>query len=86
MVIIGLLPPKSIPPLGTLSKAKGLILRVAGVLHVLFHLDKPDDIPSIISEAALQAAENYVDLCCQHTAFLAGKGDIEDAIFKIQKG
>ena len=56
------------------------------MLHVLFHLDTPDDIPSTISEAALQAAQNYVDLCCQHTAFLAGKGDIDDAIMKIQKG
>lgn len=69
-----------------LSKSKGLILRVAGVLHVLFHLDTSGDIPTIITEDALKAAEDFIDVCCQHTAYLAGRGDIDDAIFKIQKG
>ena len=47
-----------------LSKSKGLILRVAAVMHVLFHLDSPGEIPTTISEAALKAAQDYVDAYC----------------------
>ena len=72
---------------GMLSKAKGLILRVAGVLHVLFHLGSPvGDIPQEISTDALKAAENYVDVCCQHVGYIAGRGDMQGAILQIQKG
>ena len=72
--------------IGMLSKSKGLILRVAGVLHVLFQLDTPDDIPDTISELAIIAAQDFVDVCCQHTAFVAGRGDIQDAIQQLQLG
>ena len=74
------------PIIGMLSKSKGLILRVAGVLHVLFHLDVPGDIPCTIKEKAIIAAQDFVDVCCQHTAFLAGRGDIEDAIQQLKLG
>jgi hypothetical protein len=69
-----------------LSKSKGLILRVAGVLHVLFQLDTPDDIPDTISELAIVVAQDFVDVCCQHTAFVAGRGDIQEAIQHLQLG
>ena len=69
-----------------LSKSKGLILRVAGVLHVLFKLDTPDDIPDTISEQAIVAVQDFVDVCCQHTAFVAGRGDIQEAIQQLQLG
>ena len=72
--------------IGMLSKSKGLSLRVAGVLHVLFHLGSDDVIPKAISEKAIVAAQDFVDVCCQHTAYLAGRGDIEDAIHKLQQG
>ena len=72
---------------GMLSKAKGLILRVAGILHVLFHLgSRVGDIPQEICADALKAAENYVDVCCQHVAYIAGRGDMQGAILQIQKG
>ena len=71
---------------GMLSKSKGLILRVAGVLHVLFQLDTPDDIPDTISELAIVAAQDFVDVCCQHAAFVAGRGDIQEAIQQLQLG
>ena len=58
-----------------LSKSRGQILRVAAVLHVLFHLDTPLEIPKEISEQALLAAQNFVELCNQYTAFLAGRGE-----------
>ena len=31
------------------------------------------DIPEEIDEKAIVAAQNYVEVCCQHIAFLAGK-------------
>ena len=57
-----------------LSKSKGQVLRVAAVMHVLFNMDSPKNIPSEISEAAVRAADNFVDLCLQHAAFLGGRG------------
>lgn len=68
-----------------LSKEKGLILRVAGMLHVLFHLESSGDISSEISIEAIEAAKDFVDVCCQHTAFVAGRGEIQDAILNLQK-
>ena len=59
-----------------LSKAKGQILRVAACIHVLFSDFKGHEhdniIPTIhqispeISEAAIVAAQNFVEICCQH--------------------
>ena len=65
-----------------LSKSRGQILRVAAVLHVLFHLDTPLEIPKEISEQALLAAQNFVELCNQYTAFLAGRGEAVESIHK----
>ena len=63
-----------------LSKSKGQILRVAGVLHVLFHLDSDNKIPNVISEDAIRASIDFADVCCQHAAHIAGRGDIEESI------
>ena len=71
---------------GMLSKSKGQILRVSAVLHVLFHLDTPLNIPDIISEKAVKAADNFVDLCLQHAAFLGGRNKISEAIDDITEG
>ena len=67
-----------------LSKARGQILRITAVLHVLFHWKTPQEIPDILSESALKAAINFVDLCNKHAAILAGRGDIEEAIESVQ--
>lgn len=67
-----------------LSKSKGQLLRVAAVLHVLFYLDSVDDIPSLISERALKAADNFVSVCLQHAAYMAGRGLMEDAIHQAE--
>ena len=69
---------------GMLSKSRGQILRVAAVLHVLFHLDTPLIIPEAISDQALLAAQNFVELCNQYTTFLAGRREIAEAIDNIQ--
>lgn len=55
-----------------LSKSKGQDITC---LHVLFCEDT-SIIPSV-DEAALVAAENYVDVCSQHVAFIAGRGLID---------
>ena len=71
---------------GMLSKAKGQILRVAATLHVLFHIDTPLAIPSIIDDKAVKAAIDLVDVCIQQAAFLAGRGDVQEAINELAKG
>ena len=69
-----------------LSKSKGQILRVAAALHVLFHRDAPLNVPDNVSEDAVRAAANFVDLCLQHAAYLAGRGDISEAIQALKPG
>ena len=66
-----------------LSKSKGLILRVAGVLHVLFCLGSTKDFPTKISDSTLEAAINFVEVCCQHAAFIAGRREIEEEILYL---
>ena len=72
-------------PIGMLSKSKGQILRVAATMHVLFHINEPLDIPAIIGEDAIKASENFVEVCLQNAAYLAGRGDIKDAVDDIQR-
>lgn len=64
-----------------LSKSKGQVLRVAAVLHMLF-VDSSTllTIPSLISIEAITAAQNFSDTCCQHTAFIAGCGLVDEEI------
>ena len=63
-----------------LCKSKGQILRVAATFHVLFHLKSPEDVPAQISEEAIATAITFVGMCCQQTAFMAGRGDIREEI------
>ena len=78
-----------------LSKSKGQVLRVAATLHVLFYdatcIDDQEDItvsgfPSTISTKAILAAENFVDTCCQHAAFIAGRSKMADEITRLTSG
>lgn len=69
-----------------LSKEKGQILRVAASLHVLFNINTPLTIPQEISDAAIKAAVDLVDVCIQHAAFLAGRGDVEETIQGLIEG
>ena len=55
-------------------------------LHVLFHRQNPLKIPVTLSEEAVKAAENFVELCVQHAAYLAGRGAIEEAIQAMHPG
>ena len=72
-----------------LSKSKGQILRVDAVMHVLFQLDGNDttsDIATEISEKALNAAENFVSVCLNHVAYMAGRGRLVDAVNQAGSG
>ena len=71
---------------GILSKSSGFVLRVAAVIHATFHLDNPCEMPKEISTEALEAAQDFVDMCGQHAAFMAGRGDIADTIQQLHKG
>ena len=71
-----------------LSKAKGQILRTAAALHVLFEDSVRLEfgelaLSPVISKEVLLAAINFVDTCCQHAAFIAGRGNIEDEVKQL---
>ena len=79
------------PHLGMLSKSKGQVLRVAATLHVLFYdatcIDDQEDITvSSVPSKAILAAENFVDTCCQHAAFIAGRSKMADEITRLTSG
>lgn len=77
-----------------LSKSKGQILRVAAAFHVLFQLHDADsehvepieeenstsDIDDTISDKEIAAAIGFVNLCCQQTAYVAGRGKISEEL------
>lgn len=75
-----------------LSKAKGQILRVAASLSLLFSVQEedehsiPDPTVTHISEDVIKAAINFVDVCCQHTSFMAGRGVITEEISTLIAG
>jgi len=68
---------------GMLSKSRGQVLRVAVAFHVLFNMNNPSAIPDTISINAMKAALNFVEVCNQNVAYLAGRGQITDAIDRI---
>ena len=59
-------------------------MRVATTMHVLFHINKQLNIPAIIGEDAVKSSENFVQVCLQNAAYLAGRGDIKDTADDIQ--
>lgn len=69
-----------------LSKSKGQVLRVAAALHYLFSVNSPtSQVSDEISEEAILASINFVALCCQQTAFMAGRGSITEEIQLIKE-
>lgn len=77
--------------IGMLGKQKGQILRVAASFQVLFSMNgsregsgSNSDINLIISDKALLASINFVELCCQQAAYIAGRGDIKDDIKNVK--
>ena len=69
-----------------LSKSLGQILRA---LDVLFKIPTTEDSATVcntsddygaITKEAIEAAIDFVDVCCQQAAYIAGRGKIEDEI------
>ena len=48
---------------GMLSKSKGQIPRVAAVLHSLFNIEDPGNIPDVLSENGMIATNDFVSVC-----------------------
>ena len=69
-----------------LSKSLGQILSVSAAMHVLFHMDSEEPLPDMITESAIEAAIDFVEVCCQHTAYLTGCGDINQEVDIMQTG
>ena len=71
-----------------LSKSEGQILRVSAAFNILFAIGTSDEYLSAttdeISEEAIIAVINFVNICCQHTAFIAGHGRIAGEIELIK--
>ena len=70
-----------------LSKAKGQILRVAAAIQVLFGLQHDHHLITSttcsithVSEDAISAAIDFIDVCFQHMAYMAGRGIISEDI------
>ena len=55
-------------------------MRMSACLHVFFHIDTPKVTPDAIGADAITAAIDIVNVCIQHAAFLAGRGDINEII------
>ena len=71
-----------------LSKSRGQVFRIAIILHVLFNIDNEQDIAcdSEVSEVAIKAAINFVQTACQQTAFIVGKGLIQEEVQAYKTG
>ena len=71
-----------------LSKSRGQLLRIATILHLLFSVQKQNEslISDEISEVAVLAAVDFIKKVCQQTAFIAGKGIIEEEVQACKTG
>ena len=78
-----------------LSKCKGQFLRVTGCLHALFAIDDDawqlpsadqplQEITSVVSDAAVMAAINFVRTCMNHTMYLCGRNSVNEEVKHIK--
>ena len=72
--------------IGMLSKSIGQIIRVSAVLHVLFNIDEENQPSTVISNMAIEAAIDFVEVCCQHTAYITGRGNIHQELEIVHAG
>lgn len=69
-----------------LSKSMGQILRISVAMHVLFHMDNEAPLPDVITEEAIHASIDFVEVCCQHAAYLSGRGDLNQEFELLKSG
>ena len=53
---------------------------------MLFSIDSENPLCSEVLEIAVKAAVNFVQIACQQTAFVAGKGLIEEELQTYKMG
>ena len=72
---------------GMLSKSLGQILRISMAMHILFY-DEDDDgqLSETVTQTAIEAAIDFVDVCRQHTAYIAGRGNIDEELKILETG
>ena len=68
-----------------ISKSSGQILHVACSMHTLFQLER-EELCYTISKDAINAAIHFVEVCCQQTAYIAGRGELDKELDLIEKG
>ena len=71
---------------GMLSKNRGQVLRVAAIFHVLFKIDEEGPASDCISQAAITAAIDFVEVAAQQTAYIGGRGNIKKDMKKCKSG
>ena len=49
-------------------------------------MESDSEISHDISEMAIDAGINFVEVCCQHAAFITGRGNIDDQLRNIDSG
>jgi len=66
---------------GMLSKSRGQVLRVAAVIHMMFSIDNANyEVEEVVTEKSVKAAINLVQTACQQTAFIAGRGELQEEV------
>ncbi len=53
---------------------------------MLFSLDTSDELPTSVSEAAVEAAIDFVVVCCQHSVYISGRGKFSEDLELIKAG
>ena len=57
---------------GLMGKSKGMMMRVAAVLHALFTIDQQNTLTAELSAASVTAALNLVEVCNEHAKIFSG--------------
>lgn len=55
-------------------------------MHVLFHLNSDEPLSDTVSQSAIRAAIDFVEKCCQHAAYIAGRSDIAEEVVLVETG
>lgn len=68
-----------------ISKSLGQILRVSCAMHILFSLED-EQTSQTITVNTIDAAIHFVEVCCQQTAYISGRGELEQELKTIMEG
>ena len=70
-----------------LNKSRGHVLRIATVLHLLFHLDDPHHrLDVVVSEETVRATVKFIQVTSQHTTFIKGRGLLSEEHEEFKAG